>query len=66
MPGRDGGGPPGGGGRGGRGRGLGGGWAQGAGGICRCPNCGYQTEHQLGMPCYSHKCPQCGTPLTRV
>jgi len=51
-------------GRGGRGRG--GGFAQGPGGECMCPNCGHRETHQLGVPCYSRKCPKCGTPMTRA
>lgn len=70
MPGRNGTGPDGQGhiaGRGrGRGRGLGGGFAQGPEGECICPNCGYKEQHQLGVPCYSKKCPKCGTPMTRA
>ena len=71
MPGGDGTGSRwgGGGGRGrgsGRGRGMGGGFAQGPGGDCICPNCGYREKHKLGTPCYSLKCPKCGTPMTRA
>ncbi len=70
MPGGDGTGPDGQGpvaGRGQRrGRGLGGGFAQGPSGECRCPNCGHKEVHQLGVPCYTKKCPSCGTPMTRA
>ncbi|MBN2066777.1 MAG: hypothetical protein JW771_08240 [Candidatus Thermoplasmatota archaeon] len=71
MPGGDGTGPDGqgpiaGGGRGRRGRGLGGGFAQGPNGECRCPNCGHKEGHQLGVPCYNKKCPKCGSPMTRA
>ena len=74
MPGGDGTGPDGQGpvagrgrGRGqGQGRGLGGGFAQGPGGECRCPNCGHKETHQLGVPCYNMKCPKCETPMTRA
>jgi len=52
-------------GRGGR-RGLGGGFGYGPGGECICPNCGYREPHQLGMPCYTRKCPKCEAPMTRV
>ena len=72
MPGRDGTGPYGQGTVTGRGRGrrqgvgFGGGFSQGPGGECRCPNCGYKEPHQLGLPCYNMKCPKCGSPMTRA
>lgn len=69
MPGGDGTGSRWGGGGGGRGRGgrgMGGGFAQGPDGECVCPNCGYREKHRLGTPCYSLKCPKCGTPMTRA
>ena len=50
----------------GKGRGRGGGFARGPGGECYCPNCEYRETHQLGVPCYSKKCPKCGTPMTRA
>lgn len=50
----------------GRGRGYGGGSGQGPAGMCRCANCGYTNPHQLGVPCYSRKCPKCGAPMTRA
>jgi hypothetical protein len=49
----------------GRGPGLGGGFAQGPSGVCRCPNCGYTEPHELSVPCYNKKCPKCGSPMTR-
>ena len=51
-------------GRGGRGRM--GGFGLGPGGECVCPNCGYRVPHQRGVPCYTIKCPKCGTPMTRL
>ena len=48
------------------GRGLGGGFARGPDGKCRCPNCGYEEPHQLGVPCYNKKCPKCDSPMTRA
>ena len=50
----------------GQGRGLGGGFARGPDGECRCPNCGHREPHQLGVPCYNKKCPKCGSPMTRA
>ena len=52
-------------GRGGR-RGLGGGFSRGPGGDCICSNCGHREPHQLATPCYSKKCPKCGTSMTRA
>ena len=52
-------------GRGGGRRGLGGGFARGSGGVCLCPNCGYRESHQLGVSCYTKKCPKCGTTMAR-
>ncbi|MFW6121853.1 MAG: hypothetical protein ACOC80_13290 [Petrotogales bacterium] len=52
-------------GRGGR-RGLGGGFGYGPGGECLCPSCGYREPHQLGVPCYTRKCPKCEAPMTRA
>jgi hypothetical protein len=54
----------GGGGRG-RGRGKMGGFAAGPGGSCVCPNCGYNTSHVIGTPCYQQTCPKCGSRMTR-
>ena len=48
------------------GRGQGTGFAQGSGGECRCPNCNYRESHQLGIPCYTKKCPRCGAPMTEA
>jgi len=47
---------------GGRGR-MGGPTAQGPGGICKCPKCGYITPHITGIPCMNQACPKCGTPM---
>jgi len=51
---------------GGIGRGRGGGFAQGPGGECLCPSCGYKEAHERGVPCYSKKCPKCGASMTRA
>ena len=47
-------------------RGQGGGFGLGPTGDCICPNCGHREPHQLGVPCYSRKCPKCGAPMTRA
>jgi predicted amidophosphoribosyltransferase len=46
-------------------RGRMGGFALGPDGECVCPKCGNKIPHQRGIPCYQHKCPNCGTPMTR-
>lgn len=50
---------------GGRGR-QGGPKAAGPGGQCVCPNCGHKVAHQVGVPCYTRKCPKCGAKMTRA
>jgi len=52
----------------GRGKGFGrmGGFGLGPGGECVCPNCGERVVHQRGVPCYTLKCPKCGTPMIRM
>ena len=52
----------------GAGRGQGGRRAGFAGpeGACRCPSCGYEQPHQLGVPCNQSKCPECGTFMVRT
>ena len=52
-------------GRGGQ-RGVGGGIGLGPGGECMCPNCGYREPHQLGVSCYTKKCPKCEALMTRA
>ena len=51
----------------GRGRGRMGGSSAGAGigGYCVCPNCSIRIAHQTSKPCYSMKCPKCGTQMAR-
>ncbi len=67
MPGRDGTGPTGQGARTGRrpfgGAGRGG--APGADGNCVCPSCGATAPHARAVPCYTIKCPSCGSQMTR-
>lgn len=33
--------------------------------YCTCPTCEYEIVHQSGVPCFSHICPDCKTPLIR-
>lgn len=54
----------------GRDRGFGGGgrmggFAEGPGGICKCPKCGYEEPQIRGQPCINKKCPKCQTKMTR-
>lgn len=40
----------------------------GPGGVCVCPECGYEMEHtnrREGKQCNEEKCPECGTTMTR-
>jgi len=48
------------------GRGRMGGFGAGPGGECVCPSCGERVPHQAGVPCYTVKCPKCGTPMVRA
>ena len=48
------------------GRGRMGGFGLGPGGECICPNCGTKVSHRRGVPCYEHRCPKCGQPMTRA
>ena len=75
MPGGDGTGPfgrgpleGGGTGRGGGGRGRMGGNRPGSGprGFCICPSCGEKVSHQVGTPCYTRNCPECGAKMGRI
>ena len=48
----------------GRRRGQGnGGMGAGSPRVCKCTNCGYETEKTPGFPCRNIKCPECGTLL---
>lgn len=49
---------------GGRG-GMGGSMAAGPDGFCVCPKCGAKIPHQIGLPCTSVSCPQCGDKMVR-
>jgi predicted DNA-binding protein (UPF0251 family) len=33
---------------------------------CVCPECGKKTPHERGVPCFSIKCPKCGSPMAGV
>jgi len=37
----------------------------GPGGVCRCEKCGYQRDHQRGVPCSTIQCPKCGGAMIR-
>lgn len=37
----------------------------GPGGICICPQCGFKTPHQPGVPCIQVICERCGSPMNR-
>ena len=50
---------------GGRGR-MGGSFAAGPGGICKCPKCNYEEPQVRGQPCMSKKCPKCNSLMTRA
>ena len=51
---------------GGRGR-MGGPFRGGPGGTCVCvnPECKYEIPHVAGQPCYTQRCPKCGSPMIR-
>jgi len=49
---------------GGRGR-MGGPFAAGPGGICKCTKCSYEEPQVRGQPCMSKKCPKCGAQMMR-
>jgi len=48
------------------GRGRQGGTAEGPGGACVCPACGYVDEHETGAPCADRICPRCGARMSRA
>ena len=49
-----------------QGRGMGpGGRGLGPGGKCKCPKCGYESEHSTGEACMDKACPKCGTKMVR-
>ncbi|UZJ42680.1 DUF134 domain-containing protein [Prosthecochloris sp. SCSIO W1101] len=33
--------------------------------LCLCPKCGYEAEHNPGVPCRSMKCSECGATMIR-
>jgi len=70
MPGKDGTGPVGMGrgirrGFGARGGRMGGSFAAGVGGMCKCLKCGHTQKHIRAQPCNKIKCPKCKTLLVR-
>ena len=38
---------------------------KGQNGLCICPKCGYETKHQIGVPCSGIECPVCKIKLQR-
>lgn len=34
-------------------------------GVCICEKCGTEVPHKRGVPCYSLRCPVCGSIMTR-
>ena len=52
-------------GRGLRGSGMGRGRCFGAPANCVCPNCGFQSQKQPGVPCATLTCPKCNSRMTR-
>lgn len=48
----------------GRGR-MGGELAAGAGGVCKCTECGAEIKHDRAKPCTDVKCPKCGGKMAR-
>ena len=70
MPRKDGTGPYGQGNSGGRrtdagGGRMGGQYAAGPSGVCKCPKCGAESPHNAGTPCTSVSCPKCGAKMVR-
>jgi len=37
----------------------------GPGGLCICPQCGFEAPHQPGVPCTQVECERCGSPMNR-
>ncbi|MFA5973497.1 MAG: DUF134 domain-containing protein [Lentimicrobiaceae bacterium] len=33
--------------------------------VCVCPQCGFEQEHELGIPCNHHVCPKCSNKMKR-
>jgi len=38
---------------------------KGDGGFCVCPQCGYSTRHEAGIPCKTVFCPDCNVSMHR-
>jgi len=43
-----------------------GGFSEGPGGFCVCPNCGSKVSHVIGAPCFRQKCSKCGSKMLRA
>jgi hypothetical protein len=46
-------------------RSVGGNTGFGVQGHCVCPKCGSKVEHQRAEPCYTKKCPECGSLMVK-
>jgi DNA-directed RNA polymerase subunit RPC12/RpoP len=33
---------------------------------CRCPKCGFESVHHMGVPCQHYSCPRCGEKMERL
>jgi hypothetical protein len=33
---------------------------------CRCPKCGFESVHHMGVPCQHYSCPKCGEVMQRL
>jgi len=33
---------------------------------CKCPKCGFESVHHIGVPCQHYSCPKCGEMMQRL